>query len=69
VRNSGPFQGEFVRLGLGTNTRRDRAVARIVGDEGRIAWGEARHGQYLDICPSVLDRHPTIAGSRYIPGR
>ena len=68
MRNSRPFWREFVRLGLGTNTRRDRAVARTVGDEGRVCWGEVHHGQNLDIDPSALDRHPAIARPRVIPG-
>ena len=33
------------------DTRRDRAVARTIDDEGRVVLGEAHHGQNLDIDP------------------
>src|ERR1700730_11792638 len=43
--HSRPFSGEFVRLGLGANTKRDCVVVRIIDDDGRVGWGEAHHGQ------------------------
>ena len=54
--------GRFVP-GLGTNTRRDRAVARIIGDEGRVGLGRsASRAEPSTFYPSVLDRHAAIAG-------
>ncbi len=43
----------------------DRAVARIIGDEGRVAWGEAHHGQNLDIPRCLIGIR---RGSCYIAG-
>jgi len=37
--------GGFGRRWLGANTKRDRVVIRMIHDEGRGGWGEARHGQ------------------------
>jgi hypothetical protein len=40
-----PFPGEFTRLGLAANTKRDRAVVRIINDGSTWPRDEARHGQ------------------------
>ena len=43
--HSCPFESNFVRLGLGTNTKRDMVLVRITDESGTVGLGEAHHGQ------------------------
>jgi D-galactarolactone cycloisomerase len=54
--HSRPFSGEFVRLGLGANTKRDCVVVRIIDDDGRVGWGEAHHGQNPTAMAEIVER-------------
>jgi len=53
---SRPFSGEFVRLELGANTKRDCVVVRVVDDEGRVGWGEAHHGRNPTAMAEIVQR-------------
>ncbi|MCY4406090.1 MAG: mandelate racemase/muconate lactonizing enzyme family protein, partial [Rhodospirillaceae bacterium] len=43
--HSCPLDNYLVRLGLGTNTKRDIVLVRITDESGAVGLGEAHHGQ------------------------
>ncbi|MCY4480856.1 MAG: mandelate racemase/muconate lactonizing enzyme family protein, partial [Rhodospirillales bacterium] len=43
--HSCPFETNLVRMGLGTNTKRDIVLVRITDESGTVGVGEAHHGQ------------------------
>ncbi len=43
--HSRALSGDLVRLGLGTNVKRDCVVVRVTADDGTVGYGEAHHGQ------------------------
>ena len=52
--HSCPFESNFVRLGLGTNTKRDIVLVRITDESGAVGLGEAHHGQNPTAMATVI---------------
>ena len=52
--HSCPFQTNLVRLGLGTNTKRDIVLVRITDESGAVGLGEAHHGQNPTAMATVI---------------
>ena len=52
--HSCPFESNLVRLGLGTNTKRDIVLVRIRDESGAVGFGEAHHGQNPTAMATVI---------------
>ena len=52
--HSCPFESNMVRLGLGTNTKRDIVLVRIRDESGAVGLGEAHHGQNPTAMATVI---------------
>ena len=52
--HSCPFESNLVRLGLGTNTKRDIVLVRITDESGAVGLGEAHHGQNPTAMATVI---------------
>lgn len=52
--HSCPFDGDRVRMGLGTNTKRDFVLVRIKDEGGAVGLGEAHHGQNPTAMAAVI---------------
>ncbi len=53
--HSCPFDTNLVRMGLGTNVKRDTVIVRIRNEDGEVGIGEAHHGQNPTAMAEVIE--------------